>query len=112
MTSCRTATRSSRSPPRSWPTYVRKFGAASVNPFAGYSYDAMLLLAHAIPDALKSGQPGTDTFRVALHDALERTHELVGVSGIYSMSATDHNGQDARAAVLVQVQHGEWMAVH
>lgn len=92
--------------------YVKKNGPASVNPFAGYSFDAMLLIAHAIPDALKAGQPGTDAFRVALRDAMERTHELVGVSGVYSMTATDHNGQDARAAVLVRVQHGEWMAVH
>jgi len=36
----------------------------------------------------------------------------VGVSGVYSMSPTDHNGQDARAAVLVQVQHGAWIAIH
>jgi branched-chain amino acid transport system substrate-binding protein len=91
--------------------YVKKFGAASVNPFAGYSFDAMLLLQNAIPVALKQGAPGSEPFRVALRDALERTHELVGVSGVYTMSPTDHNGQDARAAVLVQVQHGEWMAI-
>ncbi len=92
--------------------YVKKNGPASVNPFAGYSFDAMLLITHAIPDALKAGQPGTDAFRVALRDAMERTHDLVGVSGVYAMSATDHNGQDARAAVLVRVQHGEWTAIH
>jgi branched-chain amino acid transport system substrate-binding protein len=92
--------------------YVKKFGTASVNPFAGYSFDAMLLLQNAIPAALKQGAPGSETFRVALRDALEHTHELIGVSGVYTMSPTDHNGQDARAAVLVQVQHGEWMAIH
>ncbi len=92
--------------------YTKKFGPASVNPFAGYSYDAMLLLANAIPAALKVAPPGTDAFRMALRDAMEHTHELVGVSGIYNMSATDHNGQDARAAVLVEVRHGEWTAIH
>lgn len=92
--------------------YVKKLGAASVNPFAGYTFDAMLLLQHAIPAALEHGAPGSEAFRVALRDALEHTHELVGVSGVYSMSPTDHNGQDARAAVLVQVQHGEWIAIH
>ena len=91
--------------------YAKKFGPQSVNPFAGYSYDAVLLLQAAIPAALKAGKPGTDEFRVALRDALEKTHELVGVSGVYTMSPTNHNGQDARAAVLVEVKDGAWRAI-
>jgi branched-chain amino acid transport system substrate-binding protein len=91
--------------------YTKKFGPQSVNPFAGYSYDAALLLKNAIPDALKAGKPGTEAFRVALRDALEKTHELVGVSGVYNMSPTNHNGQDARAAVLVVVKDGAWRAI-
>jgi branched-chain amino acid transport system substrate-binding protein len=92
--------------------YGAKFGPHSVSPFAGYSYDAMLLLKAAIPMALKAGQPGTEQFRVALRDALEKTHDLVGVSGVYNMTPTNHNGQDARAAVLVEVQDGAWRAIH
>ena len=91
--------------------YAKKFGAQSVNPFAGYSYDAMLLLKAAIPAALKAGKPGTEQFRVALRDALEKTHDLVGLSGVYDMSPTNHNGQDARAAVLVEVKDGAWRAI-
>jgi len=92
--------------------YAGKFGAQSVNPFAGYSYDAMLLLKAAIPAALKAGKPGTEQFRAALRDALENTHDLVGVSGVYDMTPTNHNGQDARAAVLVEVKDGAWRAIH
>ena len=91
--------------------YAAKFGAQGVSPFAGYSYDAMLLLKSAIPEALKAGKPGTEEFRVALRESLEKTHELVGVSGVYTMSPTDHNGQDARAAMLVEVQDGAWRAI-
>jgi branched-chain amino acid transport system substrate-binding protein len=90
--------------------YTAKLGGG-VGPFAGYSYDAFLLLQAAIPEALKAGKPGTEAFRVSLRDALEKTHELVGVSGIYTMSPTDHNGQDARAAVLVEVKDGAWRAI-
>ncbi len=90
--------------------YTAKLGGG-VGPFAGYSYDAFLLLQAAIPEALKAGKPGTEAFRVALRDALEKTHELVGVSGIYTMSPTNHNGQDARAAVLVEVKDGAWRAI-
>jgi branched-chain amino acid transport system substrate-binding protein len=91
--------------------YAKKFGPQSISPFAGYSYDALLLLQNAIPAALKAGKPGTEQFRVALRDALEKTHELVGVSGVYNMSPTNHNGQDERAAVLVQVKDGAWRAI-
>jgi len=91
--------------------YTKKFGPGSASPFAGYSYDAMLLLKNAVPAALKAGQPGTEAFREALRAALETTHGLVGVSGVYDMSATNHNGQDARAAVLVEVKDGAWRAI-
>jgi len=91
--------------------YAAKFGPQSVNPFAGYSYDAMLLLKNAIPAALQAGKPGTEQFREALRDALEKTHDLVGVSGIYDMSPGNHNGQDSRAAVLVEVKDGAWKAI-
>ena len=91
--------------------YTKKFGAQTVNPFAGYSYDAGLLLQNAVPIALKAGKPGTEPFRIALRDALEKTHELVGTSGVYTMSPSNHNGQDARAAVLVTVKDGAWRAI-
>lgn len=92
--------------------YTKKFGPQSVNPFAGYSYDAMLLLKNAIPQALKVARPGTVQFREALRAALEKTHELVGVSGVYNMTPDNHNGQDGRAAVLVEVKHGAWREIH
>jgi branched-chain amino acid transport system substrate-binding protein len=91
--------------------YTAKYGPGSVSPFAGYSYDAMLLLKNAIPVALKVAKPGTDAFREALRNALEATHGLVGVSGVYDMSPTNHNGQDSRAAVLVEVKDGAWRAI-
>jgi branched-chain amino acid transport system substrate-binding protein len=91
--------------------YTKQFGPQSVNPFSGYSYDALLLLENAVPVALQSGKPGTEQFRMALRDALEKVHELVGVSGVYNMSPTNHNGQDERAAVLVEVRDGAWRAI-
>jgi branched-chain amino acid transport system substrate-binding protein len=91
--------------------YTKQFGPQSVNPFAGYSYDALLLLENAIPAALQAGKPGSEQFRVALRDALEKVHELVGVSGVYNMSPANHNGQDERAAVLVEVRDGAWRAI-
>jgi branched-chain amino acid transport system substrate-binding protein len=87
---------------------ITKVGPDAVSPFAGYSEDAFLLIQAAIPAALKAGAPGTEAFRVALRDALEKTHNLVGTHGVYSMTPTNHNGMDDRARVLVQVVDGQW----
>ena len=92
--------------------YIEKFGPQSRNAFAGYSYDAGLLIAGAVPAALEAGQPGTAAFREALRTAMEQTHELIGTHGVYTMSATDHNGMDERARVMVQVQDGAWRLIH
>ena len=63
-----------------------------------------LLLPIAIPaDAAK---PGTEAFRVALRDALEREKDAVGCQGEFNMSPTNHNGLDVRACVLVAVGDG------
>jgi branched-chain amino acid transport system substrate-binding protein len=90
---------------------IAKFGPDSVSPFAGYSEDAFLLLQAAIPATLKTAQPGTEAFRVALRANLEKTHDLVGTHGVYTMSPTNHNGMDDRARVLVQAVDGKWKLI-
>lgn len=87
---------------------IEKFGPDAVSPFAGYSEDSLLLIQAAIPAALKAGAPGTEAFRVALREALEKTSGLVGTHGVYTMSPTNHNGMDDRARVLVQAVDGQW----
>lgn len=91
--------------------YEKMYGADSRSTFAGSTWDALLLLQNAIPKALKVAKPGTEAFRVALRDSLEGTHELVGVNGVYNMSATDHVGLDKRGRVLIQVKDGRWTYV-
>jgi branched-chain amino acid transport system substrate-binding protein len=50
--------------------YESKYGKGSRTTFGGHGYDTYLLLAQAIPEALKRGKPGTKKFRAALRDAL------------------------------------------
>lgn len=88
--------------------YESAFGAGSRNAFAGYSYDAVLLLNAAVPMALKKAKPGTPEFREALRSALESVKDVFGTHGVYNMSASNHNGLDERARVLVHVQNGQW----
>ncbi len=83
-------------------------GAQTRNAFAGYSYDAYLILNQAVAKALKVAKPGTPEFRTALRDALEQTKEVVGANAVYTMSPTDHNGVDHRAVHLIKLDNGTW----
>lgn len=88
--------------------YESQYGANSVTQFAADAWGAWLLLADAIPRALKVAQPGTPEFRKALRDALETTRGLTVPQGIINMSATDHVGLDQRARVMARIEGGKW----
>lgn len=88
--------------------YEKKFGAKPAT-FGANVWDGWLLLERAIPVAMKGGaKPGTAEFRAALRDALEQSKEVVGTQGVFTMSATDHNGMDDRARVPVVVRDGKF----
>ena len=88
--------------------YEAQYGPNTRNAFSAYSYDATLLVAAAVPEALKKAKPGTPEFRAALRDALESTRNVVGTHGVYNMTPQNHNGMDERARVMVRVENGEW----
>ena len=88
--------------------YEGAFGKGSVSTFGAHAWDAGLLMAAAIPVALKSAQPGTPEFRAALRDALEQVKNVSGAHGVFNMSATDHLGLDQRARVMVKIENGTW----
>jgi branched-chain amino acid transport system substrate-binding protein len=87
--------------------YEKQFGQKPAT-FGANTYDAGLILQRAIPQALKSARPGSEAFRVALRDAIELEHDVVGCQGVFNMSATNHNGMDERARVLVTVKDGRF----
>ncbi|HJV94121.1 MAG TPA: ABC transporter substrate-binding protein [Azonexus sp.] len=91
--------------------YEDKYGPGSVSSFGAHAYDAYKLIEKAIPVALKQAKPGTPKFRQALRDALETERDIVGVHGVYNMSANDHFGLDERARVLVRIENGDWKAL-
>ena len=87
--------------------YKKLYGAMPAT-FGANVFDAGLLLQAAIPEALKTAQPGTPEFRSALRDALEKTKEVVGTQGVYNMTPADHSGFDERGREMITVQNGEW----
>ncbi len=95
--------------------YVGKYEAAhgkgSTSTFGAHAWDAGLLLANAVPVALKKGKPGSKEFKLALRDALEGLKNITVSHGIVNMSAQDHLGFDQRARVMVKVENGDWKLI-
>lgn len=88
--------------------YEAVHGKGSVSTFGAHGWDAGVLMAAAVPVALKKAKPGTVEFRTALRDALEQVKELPGAHGIFNMSENDHLGLDQRARVMVKIENGAW----
>jgi len=79
--------------------YTQKYNTAP-NGFGGYAYDALNLVVKA----LEKAGPNPS----AIRDELEKIQGMVGVSGIFNMSAQDHNGLDESSAVLVKIENDKW----
>jgi branched-chain amino acid transport system substrate-binding protein len=87
--------------------YEKQFGTRPAT-FGANTWDAGILLARAVPSARRVAKPGSEAFRAALRDALEREREVIGCQGVFNMSADNHNGMDERARVLVTVRDGKF----
>ena len=77
--------------------YDRQF---PINTHSGYAWDAIYIVANAMKKA------GTDNEK--LREAIESTKGYVGVSGIYNLTAEDHNGLGTDSMVMVQIAGGQW----
>jgi len=82
--------------------YAKKYNTEP-NSFGGYACDAFNLLVNALEKA------GPD--RAAIRDELEKTQGFVGISGVFNMTAQDHNGLKEDSAVLVKVEQGKWKLI-
>lgn len=81
--------------------YQAAYGTAP-DIFAGHAYDAIGLVADAL------GRIEGDVTSKTLRDALEGTSGWVGIDGVFTYSATDHNGLTADEMVLYVIEGGTW----
>ncbi|SUA93417.1 ABC transporter substrate-binding protein [Pandoraea pulmonicola] len=88
--------------------YEAQYGAGSRNLFAGYAYDAYLVLDRAVAVAAKQTPPGTQAFRDALVSAIGQTRGLAATHGMINVSAQDHSAYGEDGRVLVTVKGGKW----
>ena len=87
--------------------YAREYQARfkeEASTFGGHAYDSFLILAKAVETA------GAD--RAKLPAAIEGLKDLVGTAGIFSFSATDHNGLDRGAFEMLTVKDGKFAVLN
>lgn len=72
------------------------------SPFAGNSYDAMLIAIDAIKRA-------GSTDKAKVRQAIEETKNLPGLNGVFTMSATDHHGLKVRSLRMHTVKDGKFV---
>lgn len=77
--------------------YDRQF---PINTHSGYAWDAIYMVANAMKKA------GTD--KEKLREAIENTKGYIGISGIYNITAEDHNGLGTDSMVMVRIVNGQW----
>lgn len=80
--------------------YRRAFGVEA-STFGGYAYDGLQLILGAIR---KSGATPE-----RIRTGIEQTRNMVGVSGVFTMTAADHNGLDLSAFEMVRISKGDWV---
>lgn len=85
---------------REYDAAYKKAHGVEASTFGGYAYDGFLLVVNAIKS--KGATPAQ------IRDGLEQTKKLVSISGVFSMSAHDHNGLDLSAFEMVKVTRGDW----
>lgn len=79
--------------------YKRSLGVEA-STFGGYAYDGLQLVIGAIrrsgrtPDQIRTG--------------IEQSKKLIGISGVFTMSPTNHNGLDLSAFEMVRITKGDW----
>lgn len=88
--------------------YEAAYGEGTVTQFAADAWGAWMLIANAVPQALKTARPGTVEFRTALRAALENTRDLTVPQGVINMNARDHVGLDQRSRVMGRIQGGRF----
>ncbi|MDC7225341.1 MAG: ABC transporter substrate-binding protein [Spirochaetales bacterium] len=80
--------------------YESKFNEP-VSGFGGYAYDSIMLIVKAIE---KTGSIERNDIR----DGLESISGYAGASGVFNMSASDHNGLDMSSIEMLTVENGEF----
>lgn len=79
--------------------YNEKYNEAP-STFGGHAWDGFEILVNAMKTA------GDDPEKIVT--AIEGTKDFVGTTGIFNMSAEDHNGLKSDSLAIIEIKDGKW----
>lgn len=88
-------------------SYIKDYEShydSPVSTFGGHAWDGLMLVTNAMKKA------GT-TDKAKVRDAIEATHNFVGIDGVFNMSPKDHMGLDLGAFRMLEIKGGDWTLV-
>ena len=86
--------------------YDALYSSGTLSNYGGYAYDALYMVVNALktmPEGLN-----LSASRAAIRAGLEETTNFVGISGIFTMSPTDHLGMQLDSLALIRITNGTW----
>lgn len=89
--------------------YQQAHSSAPTDAFSAYAFDAWLVVMNAASRVSPKLEPGTAAYREALRDAIFSTKELAVTHGVLNYKPGNSYGADARAAVVVKLEKGQWI---
>lgn len=89
--------------------YQQAHSAAPSDAFSAYAFDAWLVVMNAAARVSPKMEPGTAAYREALRDAIFSTKELAVTHGVLNYKPGSSYGADARSAVVVKLEKGQWI---
>ncbi len=84
-------------------TYEDAF-KSPVSTFGAYAYDGLMIATDAIKRAGSAD-------KAKVRDAIEKTKNYVGATGVVNMSPEDHMGLDLSAFRILEIKNGGWKLV-
>lgn len=75
-----------------------------VSTFGGHAYDAFMMFKYGIEKGGKT--------TASLISAVENMDTFIGTAGEFNITASDHNGLDESAFVMLKIHNGDWELIN
>ena len=87
-------------------TDYEAYTGKTASTFGGHAYDALSMVVMA----LENLPEGLDTAaaRQAIRNEIEQIHDFAGISGVFTMSPSNHLGMQSGSLALIEIVDGEW----
>jgi len=86
--------------------YEALYGEGTINTFGGHAWDALQMVVMALEE-MDEGLTITEA-RAAIRDGIEQITDFAAISGVFTMSPTNHLGMEPGSLALIEIVDGEW----